>query len=196
MRMSSGPSCLKLKPRAGIVELHRGAAEISQQHVHAIAPAQFSERTGQSGEVHAFHDERRLLAAAGTQPCLGAHDLDGVLIEREQRSAWLHGFQQRTGVAAVAERAIHSAFARLRGEDFHDLLQEDRHMLPGGRFTGRTHLRNGLGVALGVQLLVFVLKTTRILARVTRTAAMRRWSFGFAHSSLYLAFDPRAFATG
>ena len=69
-------------------------------------------------------------------------------------------------------------------------------MLPGGCFAGGSHLGDRLGIALRVQLLVFVLESTRILARVARTTAVRCWRFGFAHSSLYLAFDPRAFATG
>jgi hypothetical protein len=43
-------------------------------------------------------------------------------------------------------------------------------VLPCGRFTSREYMGDGVGVALGIELLIFVLKATRVLALVTHSA--------------------------
>ena len=62
-------------------------------------------------------------------------------------------------------------------------------MRAGGSFPGRQHLRDGLGVARRIVLLVFLLETARILAAVAGTPLVCRWCvplgrvrFGRVHS--------------
>src|ERR1035441_1910852 len=95
-------------------------------------------------------------------------------------------------MAAVAERAIHADFARSRSEDFEDFRQHDRPVRAGGRLARGEDFLHRVGVAGGIVLLVLLLETTRVLAGVTRAAAMRRGrAFGgrnrssvVSHSSL------------
>ena len=75
-------------------------------------------------------------------------------------------------MAAVSECAIHRKFTRFRRQHLEDLGQQNRHVLTGRRLPRGPHFSDGLGVLIGIELFVFVLKTNGILPGITRAAAM------------------------
>ena len=60
MRMSSGPSCMKLKPRCGIVELRRGDAEVEQDAVELEAGLDLVGARGERGEWREENRDARI----------------------------------------------------------------------------------------------------------------------------------------
>ncbi len=95
MRMSSGPSRRKEKPRSGLVELHRGDPEIEH---HAV-------------EIGAVLVELREDAGLHHQPVAilrrpGPRHLEGQRVAVDGDDPRRAGVQQRAGIAAGAERAV------------------------------------------------------------------------------------------
>ena len=83
-------------------------------------------------------------------------------------------------MSAVTKRAIHRELSRLRAQDFQDLLHHDRPMRAGRSLSARQNFRDILGVTRGIVLLVFLLETARVFARISDASFVRGWRF-FAH---------------
>ncbi len=76
-------------------------------------------------------------------------------------------------MTAVAEGYIRAAFTGLRGQMFEYLGHQNGPMLTGRSLAGGDDLRDGLRVALGVELLVFLFEAPRVCAAVAHPAAER-----------------------
>ena len=110
--------------------------------------------------------------------------LPRIHVEPEETSAGLDARQDFLRMTAEAERAIGRQFAGSGREDFENLRDHDRPMTPRRGLPRRQHLRHGLRVSPRIALLVFFLEAPRILARVTRTAAVRGgFGSGVRHAS-------------
>ena len=123
--MSSGPSALKVNPRAGssicIEESPRSASRTSappgaSASTNGARPAKFIRRT---------HD-RLGGEAEAPEPGLGPGQFDRVGVDADQPAAGLDGGEKFPGVAAVPERAVDGDLARPRREYVEDLADHDR----------------------------------------------------------------------
>ena len=151
----------------GIIDLHRGDAEVGEDGVRA---ADRREHLGEACEVLAMHDERSTGEAECTQPRFAFREFDGIDIEADEPSARLHRAQQLARMTAVAERAIHDDLAGLRREHFEDLAHHDRAMRARGRLAAGEDLGHVLGVTRGIVLLVFLVELPRVLSAVAHAA--------------------------
>ena len=151
----------------GVVDLHRGDAEVGEDRVRA---ADGRQHLREAGEVRAMHGQRFIGEAERPQPRFAFREFDGIDIEPDEPSAGLHGAEQLARMAAVAERAIHDDFAGLRRERFHDLAHHDRAVRAGRRLAAREHPRHVFGVARGIVLLVFFAELPRVPAAVARAS--------------------------
>jgi enolase len=64
-----------------------------QDGIGTVQPADFIQGAADAGEVLALDDESLLVEALFPQALLSALDLNGVLVQGEERAAGLHGFQ-------------------------------------------------------------------------------------------------------
>ena len=179
-----------------VVDLHGGDAEVGEDEIGAVGPADLAEDAGEGCKVGAFAAEGVVGEAEGAEAFPGFGEFEGILIEAEEGAAGLDGFEQFGGVSAVAEGAVHGAFAGLGGEDFEDFGHHDGDVLASGGFAAGEDLGDGFGVEIGVVLLVFVLEAPGVAALVADAALVGLGGVGIAHSSLYLALEPWAFPTG
>ena len=171
--MSSGPGLLVAEAASGIVDLHRGHAEVRQDQVRG-RESLGGEHLRQAREVPVARDERLGAEAGGAQTRFRARQLEGIDVESDQPSAGLHAFQDRLRMPAAAERAVDRDVAGRRPKAAQHLIHHDRPMRARGRLAGREDLLHVRGVALGVQLLVLVLEPARVPARVSRAPRVRR----------------------
>jgi len=163
---------LHRKPPRRVVKLHRGDAQVGDNEINA---RQFrrGEDLGEAGEIGAVGRERIRAEAEEAETGLGLWQFDGIGIEAKQASARLNVSQQFLRMAAVTESAIDADFARSRSEDFEDFRQHDRPVRTGGRLAASEDFLDRIGIPGGIVLLVFLLEAARVLAGVTRAAAMR-----------------------
>ena len=99
----------------GIVQLHRGHAEVREDQVRGGEPFG-GEHLRQAGEVAVVRDEGLRAEAGRAQARFGARQLERVDVEADQASAGLHAFEDRPRMAAAAERAVHGDVAGPRAE--------------------------------------------------------------------------------
>ena len=149
----------------GIVELHRRHAEVRQNQVDACQPLG-GQHLRQAREVRVARDEHVGAEAGRAQTRFRARQLERVDIEPDEAAARPHTLQDRSRMTAPAERAIHRDLAGARSKAAQDFVHHDRQMHARRRPAGREDLLHVRGVPLGVQLLVFVVKRARVLARV------------------------------
>src|SRR5689334_18608772 len=113
--------------------------------------------------------EAALAESERAQTRLGLRKFDRVLIESNETPARLDERQNFAGVPAVTERAINGNFAGFRIENLKNFRDHDRSVHSRRRFSGCENPCDRVGVFLGIALLIFLLETTRIFSRITRT---------------------------
>ena len=155
-----------------IVELHGGYAKIGDDHVDS-GELLDGENFRQPGKIAAVRHEYLQTQPAGTQPRLGLGQLDGINVQPDEASAGLQLCQQFTGVAAVAQGAIHGHFARLRMQHLENLRDHDGPVRAGRRLAGGEHFRDRFGVTLRMPFLVFFFEAARIFSRIARSPLVR-----------------------
>src|SRR5262249_61816790 len=101
------------KAARGIVELHRGNAEISQDHIH-VWDIRISEHFWEAGKVCAMGGENIRTKAESAEARLCFGELDRIGVETEEAAAGLNAGQDFLSVTAITERAIDGNLARLR----------------------------------------------------------------------------------
>ena len=158
----------------GIVELHRGHAQVRKDQVCG-RESLTRERLRQTREVAVVCDERLGAEAGRAQTGFCPRQLERIDVESDQASAGLHAFQDRSRMTTAAERAVHRDVAGAGSKAAKDFLHHDRPVRAGRRLAGRQHLLHFRGVPLGVQFLVLVVERARVLARVSRAPRVHRW---------------------
>ncbi len=139
----------------------------------------------EAGEIAAMGREHVCTKTECEQPGFGFRQFDGIDIKAEKASAGLQTWQDLPRVPAITERAINGEFTGLRREDFEDFGNHDWAVSAGGCFSGGKNFRHGVGIAPRIVLLVFLLETARVSARVAWAAAVRqRYRVGHNEASL------------
>ena len=131
MRISSGPSARKLKPRRGVIELRRRYAKIEE---HAPARAIASVCAHDRAEVGKRRVHERKPHFVGKAAAAG---LDGLRIpvECEQAALPTQGLENECRMTAAPERRIDIVTARFQGQPRERLCAEHRCVL--------IHVRSG-----------------------------------------------------
>ena len=135
----------------------------------------------ETGKVAAIADEGFRSKSARAETGFGFRQFDRIGVETEQAATGCEPRENCFRVTAIAERAIHRDFSGLRGEDRQNFRNHDRSVRTRGSFSGREDLRDGLAIARGVVLFVFLLEAARILAAVARTPSVSRCLIGRTH---------------
>ena len=116
------PVALEGEAALGLVELHRGDADVEGDAVDPVDAVR-GKRLTHPGE--SFRNKRQALPARGSQR-LSCLDRFGIAIEGDDAGRSL--IQDGLGVAARAERAVHMRLAGGDGERMDDLFGEDGNM--------------------------------------------------------------------
>ena len=119
-------------------------------------------------------DERLRAEAGRAETRFRARQLERVDVEPDQASAGLHALEDRSRMAAAAERAVDRDVAGCGPQAAQDFLHHDRPVRARRRLAGLEDLLHVRGVPLGVQLLVLVVERARVLARVSRAPLVPR----------------------
>ena len=98
----------------GIVELHRGHAEVRQDHVAVASPSAAS-TCGRPAKLPWCATNVVGAEAGRAQARFRARQLERIDVESDQASAGLHAFQDRLRMPAAAERAVHRDVAGAAG---------------------------------------------------------------------------------
>ena len=77
-------------------------------------------------------------------------------------------------MTSVTERAVESGHAGTDLQHIQNLIDHDRNVHSRGRASLADYLFNGFAVFLGIQLLVFLIILSRVLAAVMGPAPVRR----------------------
>ena len=159
--------------------MHGTDPEVGEDEIGA-GPTDFAQGGWQSGEVGLHHGELAGSETGFAQALFRAGEFEWIDIESEQMSVRHEFFQDRLGVAAVAEGAVDGEVAGVWTKHVEDLRDHDRHMGTGGGFAGCENFGHRDRVVLRVEFLVFVLEANRVFPRIAETAAMRSRR-GFVH---------------
>ena len=111
---------------------------------------------------------------------LRARQFNRVDVESEQMAFRCDVWQDGAGVSAVTESAVDGELPGARLQDLEDFTDHDGNVCAGGGFAGSENLRDGLGMPVRIEFLVFLLEAARMRSRVAGTTAMRR-GCGFVH---------------
>ena len=153
-----------------IVDLHGRDAEVRE---HEIERANFFCQLVDLAEVHlaALPDIRAKALRADAR--LRLFRLDWVDVAAVEMTFALELLEHRERVAAVAERRIEAALARLYRENLEDLLDHDGDVRAGRRVALGAHMGNLLPVLLRIELLVLLREMARVTAAVMDAPLMR-----------------------
>ena len=121
-----------------------------------------------TGKVRPVHGKGVRTKSERAQTRFGFRQFDGIDIEADKPAARLERWEECDRMAAIAERAIHGEFARLRSKNFHDLANHDRPMRAGRRLAAGDDLGDVAGITLRRMLFVLFRKVSRILSAVPR----------------------------
>ena len=108
----------------GVVDLHRGNAEVGEEGVGAVQP-ELGQHFRQAGEVGADCGEDVFAPTGGAQAGDGFRLFDGIDVESDEAAARRDTGQQFPGMSAKAEGAIDGEFAGLEREDFENFGHHD-----------------------------------------------------------------------
>ena len=157
----------------GIVDLHGGQSEVSEDEVGA-GEVVGGEDLRKSGEIGAVRGENVFVETEGAEAGFGFGELDRIGIESEKLSGGCDAGKNLLGMASVTECAIDCGMAGLWGENLENFGDHNGPMRAGGRFARVEDLLDGLSMASGIVFLVFIRKTPGMFAGVTRTSFVRR----------------------
>ncbi len=153
-----------------IIDLHRGHAEIGEEEVDAVVPANGADCGAHAGKIRATDEERRITEAEPAQARLRLGQLDWVGIESEEPPAWRELLEKPLRVPAPTEGRVHAALTRLQGQRRQHFLDQDRYVLPRRCLPARAQVRDHLGVLVGRELLVLLTEVPRMRTAVARPA--------------------------
>ena len=111
-------------------------------------------------------------------------------IKADEVSGRKDSLKQATSVSSKTQSAINADLTRTRIQYFENFIDHDRHMPTGRCLTRGENASNRIGIAF--EFLVFLIKPSRVLARIAGASAVRSL---LVQSSLYFLFDPRALET-
>ena len=114
----------------GLVELHRGDADIERDAVDLVDAVQGKRLTHPGKTLR----NKRQAPPVRSRQSLALSDRVGIAIEGDDSGSSL--IENGLGVAAGAERAVDMGFAGGDGERFEHFVEKDRHVRAGG---GRAH---------------------------------------------------------
>ena len=160
------------KSARGIVQLHRGNAQIGKDQIDGGELA-VREDLGQAGKIAAVGGEYFRPETLLTQSGLRFRQFNGIGIEPKQSAARNDFAENVCRMTAVTQRAVHRNFARLRGEDLEDFGHHDGAMHAGRGFAGGHDFSDRVRVTFRVGFLVFFLETARVLAGIPHAAFVR-----------------------
>ena len=138
-----GTGILVAEAAGGILDLHRGDAEIHEDDVRCRDPL-LGEHSRQVREVAVARHEAVGTETRSAQACFRSRQLDRVDVQTNQAAAGAHGLQDRLRVSPATERAVNRDVAGRRSKAVEDLLEHDGPMRAGWRCENHGYLQPGL----------------------------------------------------
>ena len=142
------------EPAGGVIDLHRGDAEIGEDEIGALGGG-FGEEFLEASEVHSADEKGVGGEAEGTEAGFGFGEFEGIGIGGDEEAAGLDGGEEFAGVAAVAEGGVDGDVAGLGVEDAEDFGEEDGAMGTCEGFAAVEDFLEIVGVAIGVKFFIF-----------------------------------------
>ena len=169
------PVLLEREAARGVVDLHRRDAEVGEDEVGALGPADLGEQPRASAAKFVRRTTRALSSCPSARRRASLRgSSSGSTSSASSRPPGARRSSSRSACPPQPERAVDAALARPRREHLEHLLDQDRHVLPRRRLPAPAHVRDELGVSLGRVLLVLLLEAPRVRAAVARRRRRRR----------------------
>ena len=158
------------KAAGGIVDLHGGNAEVSQNEIELPVRCNFV----QLGKVHALDGQDFGTEAKGLETGPGLFRLDGIDIGGIHVTLTLELLEHTAGMAAITQCGIQADLTGLDLQKLEDLINHDRNVHTGRCLTLLDDLLDLVLVLFGIVFLIFFFKTAGMGALVAHTALVDR----------------------